>query len=444
MTQFGAITHYLRLSVWPDALVLDYDAVVTRDMREIVPSAIFVGLLAAGAIVAIRDQRWLAFLGFIFFATLSPSSSVIPVVTQTVAEHRMYLALTAVVIVFIVLLWQACEWVARRSSSSGGSSPLQSIVAGVLLSVLALGLGGRTFARNAEYADAVRLWTTNVERAPDSVRPYIQLAMIHLDNAPREAVDWFDRAEEAFKRSRDRNRMTKFVEGHLPSIYSGRATARANLGEFDAALADFDRSLELDPSAFNVHVYRAIVLLQLKRDDEALVGITKALEIETGPEQLYIRGEVLRRKQRWDAAVADLDRAIEMDGGNPRFYESRGHCLTQLGRYPEAVQDFTQAIRIYPGFAKAWYGRGLAFAASDRHANAVQDYSQAIEIAPQSAEAYAARARSLLSLGQRELARRDVQTLDSLPGGADAELRELLDQASKPRHGDQPQQQRQN
>lgn len=41
--QFGAITHYLRLSVWPDELVLDYGVAATRNVSEILPSAILVG-----------------------------------------------------------------------------------------------------------------------------------------------------------------------------------------------------------------------------------------------------------------------------------------------------------------------------------------------------------------------------------------------------------------
>lgn len=101
MTQFGAIVRYLRLSFFPDALVLDYVAFVVRNIDEIFPAALVVVLLISGTIVAIRSQRWIAFLGFVFFATLSPSSSFIPIVTQTIAEHRMFLPLAAIV-VFVV------------------------------------------------------------------------------------------------------------------------------------------------------------------------------------------------------------------------------------------------------------------------------------------------------------------------------------------------------
>ena len=71
MTQFGAITRYLRLSIWPDSLVLDYGASVTRNANEIIPAAIVVGLLACGSIVAIKYQPWIAFLGFVFFGDLA-------------------------------------------------------------------------------------------------------------------------------------------------------------------------------------------------------------------------------------------------------------------------------------------------------------------------------------------------------------------------------------
>ncbi len=112
LTQFQAVAHYLRLSVWPHPLVFDYGTVLANGVGEVLPSALIVTALLIGTLVAVRRWPSVGFLGVWFFAILAPTSSVLPVTTQTIAEHRMYLPLAAVV----PWLWSG------RSSSGNGCS----------------------------------------------------------------------------------------------------------------------------------------------------------------------------------------------------------------------------------------------------------------------------------------------------------------------------------
>ena len=101
-TQFGAIVHYLRLCVWPHPLLLDYGTGTAHGVWEILPYAIVLGLLGAATVAALWRWPKVGFLGAWFFAILAPTSSVVPVATQTVAEHRMYLPLAAVLTGLVV------------------------------------------------------------------------------------------------------------------------------------------------------------------------------------------------------------------------------------------------------------------------------------------------------------------------------------------------------
>ena len=122
-TQFGWITHYLVLSVWPNPLVLDYGAATASSWKEIVPHALVVLALFIGTLVAFRRQPWLGFLGIWFFAILAPTSSIVPLFGQTAAEHRMYLPLAAVVTLIVVGGWLVCEEFHARGPAPRGSSP---------------------------------------------------------------------------------------------------------------------------------------------------------------------------------------------------------------------------------------------------------------------------------------------------------------------------------
>ncbi len=113
-TQFGAIVHYLKLSVWPHPLLLDYGRETVPITLEIVPDAILVVLLGLTTLVALWRWPKIGFLGAWFFAILAPTSSIVPVATQVIAEHRMYLPLAAVVTAVSLGGYAACWGLASR------------------------------------------------------------------------------------------------------------------------------------------------------------------------------------------------------------------------------------------------------------------------------------------------------------------------------------------
>lgn len=428
MTQFGAIVRYLHLAFWPDALVLDYGASVARNPRDIVPAAILVGLLASGTIGAFRALPWVTFLGFIFFAVLSPSSSFIPLATQTIAEHRMYVPLAPVVIIAVLGIWQIGRWVAKVLAPLRAAASTEWLAPCLLLSVISISLGTLTYFRNFEYQDHDRLWMTNIRRCPSSLRPYIQMAKDFLAKDPGRAIPWFDRGIKAYELVRRRNGITNVVDFHLAVIYSGRGTALTNLGKFDLALTDFDQALKRAPSLATAHFYRGLVLGQLERNDEALASLTKAIRLETTSQQLFVRASILSKTHRYDEAIADLNKAITMDPNNPYYLQSRGRCLLASGRYEDCLSDYSQAIRLNPDLVKSYHGRAAAYAAMNRHSDAIEDLSQVLNLSPDSADAHRDRAKSLLAVGRIEEAQQDLRAFEKLSQTVDPELSQRLEE----------------
>ena len=53
--------------------------------------------------------------------------------------------------------------------------------------------------------------------------------------------------------------------------------------------------------------------------------------------------------ERYDEALADFSRAIELDPGNAWAIASRGETYRLMGRYDEALADFNRAIELDPG-----------------------------------------------------------------------------------------------
>src|SRR5258708_31861676 len=64
--------------------------------------------------------------------------------------------------------------------------------------------------------------------------------------------------------------------------------------------------------------------------------------------------------QRYDKALADLNRAIELDPADALDIASRGETYRRMERYEEALADFSRAIELNPGYTSAIASRGVA------------------------------------------------------------------------------------
>ena len=169
LNQPALITRYLGLALWPQSLVASYGWPATVTVGQAAPYALLlVGMLAATVYALWRWPR-AGFLGAVYFLTLAPSSSIVPIATEVGAERRMYLALAAL----IVLVVLAVERVWDAGTSPAGAAPRRvsrgALVAPMVLVVLTTVLAATTAARNREYRSAVTLAEVTLERYPTPV-----------------------------------------------------------------------------------------------------------------------------------------------------------------------------------------------------------------------------------------------------------------------------------
>ncbi len=167
LTQCWGIVRYLRLAFWPSPLILDYGKGVITRVGEVAPQGLLLlALLAAtlGFLFRAPDRRrWIGFLGAWFFLILAPSSSFLPLVSQTVAEHRMYLPLAAIVTGVVLAV-----------DALGGPRGL------ILCAGCGVVLGGLTLRRNADYRSEIAIWADTVAKRPTNPRAEDSLASAYL------------------------------------------------------------------------------------------------------------------------------------------------------------------------------------------------------------------------------------------------------------------------
>ncbi len=74
-----------------------------------------------------------------------------------------------------------------------------------------------------------------------------------------------------------------------------------------------------------------------------------------------------------DAAMAHLDRAIELDRDDKRAVANRGHVRRERGELPAAIEDLTRALERSPDYAFARFRRAQCYASLGRLADAERD-----------------------------------------------------------------------
>ena len=81
--------------------------------------------------------------------------------------------------------------------------------------------------------------------------------------------------------------------------------------------------------------------------------------------------------ERYDEAIADCSRAIQLDGHRPEHRLNRGIARYRTGNFAEALVDDTEALAQNPNDFRGYYNRGLVQVALHRFEAAIADFDQA-------------------------------------------------------------------
>ena len=92
----------------------------------------------------------------------------------------------------------------------------------------------------------------------------------------------------------------------------------------------------------------------------------------------YQRGLAKYEQQDYQSALAEFDRAIEINSSHIDAYIYRGNAKDKLEDYEGAIADYNQAIQIDSTHPKAYYSRGNILRKARDNRNAIADYNQAI------------------------------------------------------------------
>ncbi|WP_344597101.1 tetratricopeptide repeat protein [Streptomyces violaceusniger] len=162
-----------------------------------------------------------------------------------------------------------------------------------------------------------------------------------------------------------------------------RGWHRRSVEEFDGALGDFHRAIELDPGNVRAHFGRAVVHRATGEFTAAMDALDRVDALEPGSTWVQReRGETCRRAGRYEEALARLDPVIEADPADHVALGSRGQTNMALGRIQEALADLDRAIELNHDYTWALLRRARVRSTLGDTAGALEDLDRAEALEP--------------------------------------------------------------
>jgi tetratricopeptide (TPR) repeat protein len=380
LTQFEAVTRYLRLSFWPHPLVLEYGTFWVSRPMEVAAQALVVVALAVLVLVALWRRPALGFLGAWFFAILAPTS-VMPGRIQMIVEHRMYLPLAAVMTLAALGIHAAFRW-----------------KSGMVFAALALGLGMLTIRRNEDYRSELAIWSDTVARRPDSERARNNLgnALSKIPGRLPEAVAQYEAALRLRPDDADAHNNLGLAWSTIP-------------GRTDDAIAQYQEALRLQPDDAAARTNLGIAWARMPgRLPDAIAQFEEALRLEPDSSEAHFNLGVAWSQipGHLPDAIAQYQEVLRLQPDFADVHTNLGVALAQTpGRLPDAIIQFEETLRLHPDSAGAHYNLGVALAQTPgRLRDAVAQYEEALRLRPDDAPGWHSLGLSRFHLGDFQAA----------------------------------------
>lgn len=190
-------------------------------------------------------------------------------------------------------------------------------------------------------------------------------------------------------------------------LYAWRSRTNHRLGKDVATnMVLAEKAITLDPNYFMGYFVRALIRADRNEFNKAIKDYTKAIELNLDfADAFYNRGISWQNLDKKDKAFADFDKAIEnyekaieinpkdvelyIWNGNAWYNKKNDH--DKMITYENAIKNYNKAIDINPNYPIAFYNKAQAEITKKEYENALKDLNKVIDLEPEYAEAYVSR-----------------------------------------------------
>jgi Flp pilus assembly protein TadD len=317
---------------------------------SLIPGIFVIALIAFLSIKFGFKEKRIAILGMLWFFIFI----VIPVwvgATNTNGEHYEHRVYTSL-IGFMLMVSQINIQLNKKTAT-------------ILLVILAVVLSAKTIYRYQVYKNELSFATAATSESPT-------VAMLqNIEGLEYVKTKGFNKAINCFTKAIELN-------PNKGEYYNNRAGCYLNLKDFSHALQDYNKAIDLQPTNGTAYLNRSMTHFSLGHTTPAVNDLQQAAHLHTnGIPQEYIDAVNLAFQNE---IIATYSAKIDQHPNEAVNYNIRGVAYYNLKNLPKALADYNKAIELEPGNTEFIYNRFLLYSYSKNEKNALQDQQLLIKL----------------------------------------------------------------
>lgn len=198
---------------------------------------------------------------------------------------------------------------------------------------------GNAYLQRKDFEKAIADFTKLIELDLNDASGYKNRGRIYLENS--NSPQAVNAAVRDFTSAID-------LEPKDVEAYKLRSSAYMKLRDYDKAKADMDKIAAIEPNNVDVIIIQGEMFLADKQYEKATESLTKAIAVKPTSKLYLDRANAYAAQKKYDVAVSDFSKVIELDPKNADAYNARGNAYLQLDKTDLAIRDINKAIELDP------------------------------------------------------------------------------------------------
>jgi tetratricopeptide (TPR) repeat protein len=261
---------------------------------------------------------------------------------------------------------------------------------------------GSTYFGRGELEKAVKDFDAAIKLSEQDALGHFLRGTLAARSNVEKAIGYFDAAI---------NRKGDYV-----AAYVSRGQMRLQKAEWDRAIRDSNKALELEPNNADAHLSRGIAFNGNREYDNAIKDFDwidqqkgpNAAPAKTRADAFANRSFSYYQKGEYLTAIDSAYFALLVKGDHFEAHNNRAMAYIARAQYDKAIGSLNRAIQINPEFSEAYSNRGYAHGAKNNLDQAMSDLNKAIELQPQFAIAFQRRGLAHATKGNLDQAMKDL------------------------------------
>jgi protein O-mannosyl-transferase len=350
--------------------------------------SLFLTAVLAAGIIRLKRDRWFIFACLYYFLSIFFLLRYDEGTDATVVADRfMYLPSLG----FCLFLGIMLERILSRPHLKrfAKAAVVAAVGAGIMFCAY------KTSVQCRVWENSVTLWTAFIKGNPNEPLAYCNRAGAY------EIHEQYDLALDDYARA------IQVRKDYAPAyVFRGNLYKRKR--QYDLALVDFNHAMQIDPGQAKAYNNRGNLYYEQGQDDLALADFNRAVELDPDLAEAYNNlGNLYYRHGKVDLALVNYNAALKRNPALIVAYNNKGSIHTILKEYRLALESFNMALSLTQDNYATYVDRGILYYVQGQYNLALADYDHAIQLNPRRAEAYNSRGSLFNKKGEYDLALAD-------------------------------------